>query len=239
MTHCNTLIFYLFMVVPVFYFFFFFLQLTLDSYIKPIFFFLHSHIMPFLNYLQLTPLLHKTLGYFLFFQHVLQLVLWSWRVLLFLFWREITCLCAAEARQLPPTLGLISTKMTSSLRAVLQKRRPSTVFPSLMKDSTSAASLVLEHHQEAGCLWEVRHKKKYFPSCMARVGADYTWWWHRYLYSKYSFFEHLSISSWRAPLQWVRLPRVLTLLWIAVTILMLTPVLLVVGFLHIRKDNIA
>ncbi len=84
-----------------------------------------------------------------------QLVLWSWRVPLFLWWRVTLWLWAAEARW-PPALKLISIKMASSSGTALQERWLSTKFPSLMKDSTSVTSLELESQQRAGWLSEVR-----------------------------------------------------------------------------------
>ncbi len=102
--------------------------------------------------------LHETQTVFLSFcPSVTQLVLWSWRVLLFLWWRDIMWLCAVQTRSLPSNSQQISIKMASSSWAVLQETWPSTVFPSLMKDSTSAASLELENQQRAGWLSEVRH----------------------------------------------------------------------------------
>lgn len=64
-------------------------------------------------------------------------------------------LCTVETRQ--PTLRLISTKMTSSWRALLQKKLSLIMLNWLMKDSTSATFLVLENHLEAGWLSKVRH----------------------------------------------------------------------------------
>ena len=84
-----------------------------------------------------------------------QLVPWSWRVLSFLWWREKLWLCDAETRG-PPTAEQIFIKMTSLLTPALQENWPSTVFPSLMKGCTSAASLGLENQQRAGWLSEVR-----------------------------------------------------------------------------------
>ena len=56
----------------------------------------------------------------------------------------------------PLTVHVISIKMDHSSALSLQDRWPSTVFPSLMKDSTSVTSLTLESHQRAGWRWQVR-----------------------------------------------------------------------------------
>ena len=99
--------------------------------------------------------LHKTVTNI--FYGIVQMVLWSWTVLMFLWRRETPWLCAVETRILPPTSKQISTKMAASSGAALQESWPYTVFPSLMKDSTNAEYLELENHQGDSCLSKVRH----------------------------------------------------------------------------------
>ena len=95
------------------------------------------------------------------------MALWSWRVLSSLWWRETVWLCTAETRRRLPTSQLISIRMASSWEAALQEKSPSTVFPSLMKDSTSVTSLMLENHQRADWLSEVKHCK--IPKIRSKV----------------------------------------------------------------------
>jgi len=85
-----------------------------------------------------------------------QVALWSWRVLLFLWWREKLWLWAAETRRCPSISQLISIKMDSTSAAAPQETRPSAEFPCLMKDSTNVTSQESENQQRAGWLSEVR-----------------------------------------------------------------------------------
>ena len=82
---------------------------------------------------------------------------WSCRVLSSLWWREMMSLCTVKQR--PPTSQLISIKMAPSSGLSLQVTWPSTVFPSLMKASTSVTSAVMESLHPAGSLSQVRKLK--------------------------------------------------------------------------------
>ena len=82
---------------------------------------------------------------------------WSCRVLSSLWWREMMSLCTVKQR--PPTSQLISIKMAPSSGLSLQVTWPSTMFPSLMKASTSVTSAVMESLHPAGSLSQVRKSK--------------------------------------------------------------------------------
>ena len=97
---------------------------------------------------------------------IFQMVLWSWRFLSFLWWKDTLWLCNVETSRLPPSFCLSSIERDSLSGAALQERWPSTVSPSLMRDSTSVPSLELESHQRAGWLSEVNNviKAKLFKA---------------------------------------------------------------------------
>lgn len=99
---------------------------------------------------------HGLTAWLIFFL-VVQLVVWSWRVLLSLWWNDRLSLCAVEKRPNPTTSQLISIKMATTVRLDIKARWPFTMFPSPMKETTSAKSLELENQHRVCWLSEVRH----------------------------------------------------------------------------------
>ena len=83
-----------------------------------------------------------------------QMEQWSCRVLSTLWWREMMSLSPVQQR--PPTSQQISIKMAPSSGLSLQVTWSSTVFPGLMKDSTSVTPSVMESPHPSGSLSQVR-----------------------------------------------------------------------------------